>query len=44
MTRSHRSLHRVLWPVLAAVVGLGLTMSLVLRAPPDLPVKVESPR
>jgi hypothetical protein len=35
MRRSHRSVHRVLWPVLALAVALGLTMALVLRPPPD---------
>ena len=36
MTRSHRSLHRVLWPLLALLVGLGFTMALVLRPPPPV--------
>jgi hypothetical protein len=35
MRRSHRSVHRALWPVIALAVALGLTMALVLRAPPD---------
>ena len=39
MTRSHRSLHRLMWPLLALLVGLGFTMALVLRPPPQ----VESP-
>ena len=34
MTRSHRRLHRMLWPLLALLVGLGFTMALVLRPPP----------
>lgn len=34
MTRSHRSIHRMLWPVLALAVGLGFVMALLLRAPP----------
>ncbi len=34
MTRSHRSIHRVLWPVLALAVGLGFAMALLLRPPP----------
>jgi hypothetical protein len=34
MRRAHRSLHRVLWPVLALAVALGLTMALKLRPPP----------
>jgi hypothetical protein len=36
MTRSHRSVHRALWPVLALAVALGLAMALVLRPPPDV--------
>jgi hypothetical protein len=43
MRRSHRSVHRALWPVLALLVGLGLTLSLLLRAPPP-PTAVESKR
>jgi len=37
MRRSHRSAHRVVWPVLALLVGLGLTLSLMMRAPPPPP-------
>jgi hypothetical protein len=37
MTRGHRSVHRLLWPVLALVVGLGFAMALVLRPPPEQP-------
>jgi hypothetical protein len=33
MRRSHRSVHRALWPVLALAVGIGFAMALVLRAP-----------
>jgi hypothetical protein len=36
MTRSQRSVHRVLWPVIALVVALGLAMALALRPPPDM--------
>jgi hypothetical protein len=36
MTRKHRAVHRVLWPLLAVVVCLGFVMALVLRAPPQL--------
>ena len=36
MTRSHRALHRVLWPLLALAVGLGFTMALMLRPPPQV--------
>jgi hypothetical protein len=37
MTRSHRSAHRALWPMLALAVALGFTMALWLRPPPDPP-------
>ena len=37
MTRSYRLVHRLIWPVLAAAVVLGLTMALTLRPPPDPP-------
>jgi hypothetical protein len=33
MRRAHRSVHRLLWPVLALVVALGLAMALILRPP-----------
>lgn len=33
MTRTHRFLHRLIWPVLAIAVGFGLTAALVMRAP-----------
>ncbi len=35
MTRGHRRVHRVLWPALAVLVALGVTMALVLRPPPE---------
>src|SRR5712692_3755971 len=43
MRRSHRSVHRALWPVLALAVALGLAMALVLRPPPkaDAPQMME---
>jgi hypothetical protein len=34
MTRKHRSVHRLLWPVLALTLALGFTMALYLRPPP----------
>jgi len=40
MRRSHRSVHRVLWPLLALAVGLGLALALVLRAPPPAPTAI----
>ena len=36
MTRGHRTVHRLIWPVLAVVVvALGFTFALVMRPPPD---------
>jgi hypothetical protein len=35
MRRSHRAVHRALWPVLALAVALGFGMALALRPPPD---------
>jgi hypothetical protein len=40
MTRGHRTIHRLLWPLLAVVVALGFTMALVKRPPQE---KAESP-
>ena len=40
MTRSHRSIHRLLWPILAFAVALGFMMALTLRPPPN----VEAPQ
>lgn len=37
MRRSHRTAHRLLWPLLALLLGAGLTMALLLRAPPPSP-------
>ena len=36
MMRTHRTVHRLLWPVLAVLVTIGVTMALVLRPPPDV--------
>ena len=46
MTRGHRTVHRLLWPVLALIVGLGFTLALVLRLPPEPPTAqtTEEPR
>ena len=45
MTRGHRAIHRVLWPALALLVGLGFTLALVLRPPPEPPPQAtEEPR
>ena len=35
MTRTHRAIHRWIWPALALLVALGFTMALVLRPPPE---------
>ena len=37
MTRGHRTVHRMLWPALALLVGIGFSMALILRPPPDKP-------
>jgi hypothetical protein len=41
MTRGHRTFHRMLWPVLAVLVALGVTMALVKRPPPQPPAQSE---
>ena len=35
MTRAHRTLHRIVWPILAVLVALGVLLALWLRPPPD---------
>jgi hypothetical protein len=37
MRRSQRAVHRVLWPVLALAIGIGVTLALVWRPPPSAP-------
>jgi hypothetical protein len=37
MRRSHRIVHRALWPMLALAVALGFALALALRPPPDAP-------
>ena len=37
MRRSHRFAHRLLWPLLAVLVVVGVVMALVLRPPPEEP-------
>jgi hypothetical protein len=34
MTRSHRFVHRILWPAFTVAVALILALALYLRAPP----------
>jgi hypothetical protein len=36
MTRTHRRIHRMVWPALALVVGVAFVRALVLRAPPEI--------
>ena len=42
MTRGHRTVHRILWPVLAVIIAFGFTMALLLRPPPEPPASIES--
>ena len=35
MTRTHRLLHRIVWPILAVLVALGVALALWLRPPPE---------
>jgi hypothetical protein len=44
MTRKHRMAHRLAWPALALLIGLGITMALVLRPPPEPPKTAETRR
>ena len=44
MTHGHRAFHRMLWPALALIVGLGFTMALVWRPPPEVPAATEPRR
>ena len=37
MTRTHRSAHRLIWPALAFLVSIGVTMALAMRPPPEAP-------
>ena len=36
MRRAHRTVHRRLWPILAAALALGVVLALYLRAPPPV--------
>jgi hypothetical protein len=42
MTRGHRMVHRLIWPLLAVAVALGFTMALVKRPPPEAPMQAET--
>jgi hypothetical protein len=42
MTRGHRKIHRLLWPVLAVLIALGFTMALVKRPSPEAPPQAET--
>lgn len=45
MMRSHRAVHRALWPILALAVGFGLAMALVRRPPsPATPQTTVEPK
>jgi hypothetical protein len=44
MKRSHRVVHRALWPFLALAVALGFAFALGLRPPPDEPPATEAQR
>ena len=45
MTRGHRAVHRAVWPALALIVGIGFSLALVLRPPPEPPSQTtEEPR
>jgi hypothetical protein len=35
MTHAHRSLHRIVWPILALLVVLGVALALSRRPPPE---------
>jgi hypothetical protein len=44
MTRGHRRVHRLLWPVLAVLVAFGFTIALVKRPPPEAPAHIGAPK
>jgi hypothetical protein len=35
MKRQHRAIHRKLWPMLAAIIGVAFALALYLRPPPS---------
>jgi hypothetical protein len=42
MRRSHRTVHRLLWPLLAVALLIGITMALILRPPPEKSVGTQA--
>ena len=44
MKRSHRAVHRVLWPALIVAVALGFALALALRPPPAEEAQVAEAR
>jgi hypothetical protein len=42
MTRTHRLVHRMVWPALALAVCFAFVMALVLRAPPPPEVPAQA--
>ncbi len=47
MTRTHRALHRIVWPIIAVLAALVVALALWLRPPPDQaampPIRLEHP-
>jgi hypothetical protein len=41
MRRSHRLVHRAIWPLLVLLIGAGLTMALIKRPPPEPPAAAD---
>jgi hypothetical protein len=42
MTRVHRKIHRLIWPLLAVAVVFGLILAIERRPPPDPPAAAEA--
>jgi hypothetical protein len=43
MTRTHRALHRLIWPILALLVVSGVVLALWLRPPPEHAGQIRHP-
>jgi len=43
MRRSHRAIHRAVWPALAVLVALGVALALLLRPPPKSEISDQRP-